>query len=233
MHRLLKSEVGPFPEPVFPQGIDLEVEERRARARLYPVTVLYTSGFFTLMTLAYRSSRLADSLGFAAMGAASWPLVEYLVHRYLLHGAFPKAGGLLRRSLHRLFDASHADHHARPWDGMYINGHFDTLFAAALMVPLSLLAPPYTASVWVATLFVCYVAEEWIHHALHFGNVRWAYFQYIRRRHLFHHSRHGAGVAYGITSGIWDGVLRTRIPSRERRLLLARLRPRPGTVAGP
>jgi len=110
---------------------------------------------------------------------------------------------------------------------MYINGHYDTLLAAAVLVPLSLLAPAYTASVWVATLLVCYTAEEWIHHATHFWNFRSTYFQYIRRRHLFHHSRHGAGVAYGITSGIWDGVLRTRIPSRERRLLQPRLRPRP------
>jgi cyclopropane-fatty-acyl-phospholipid synthase len=227
LHTLLKSEVGPFPEPAFPQGIDLELEDRRARGRLYPVTVVYAVGFLVLLTLAYRSSQLADSLGFVALGVASWTLVEYLVHRYLLHGVFPRGPGLLRRGMHELFDASHADHHARPWDGMYINGHYDTLLAAAVLVPLSLLAPAYTASVWVATLLVCYTAEEWIHHATHFWNFRSTYFQYIRRRHLFHHSRHGAGVAYGITSGIWDGVLRTRIPSRERRLLQPRLRPRP------
>ena len=33
MSRLLKSEVGPFPEPVFPQGIDLGAEDRKARGR--------------------------------------------------------------------------------------------------------------------------------------------------------------------------------------------------------
>ena len=232
MSRLLKSEVGPFPEPVFPQGIDLGAEDRKARRRLYPVTVIYTLGLLVLMTLAYRSSQFARALGFAALGVASWTLVEYLVHRYILHGAFPKGKGLVRRSLHHLFDASHADHHARPWDGMYINGHVDTVFAAAVMVPLSSLAPRYTASVWVATLLGCYVAEEWAHHAMHFWNFRGTYFQYIRRRHLYHHSRHGAGLAYGITSGIWDWVLRTRIPSRERRMLLPPLRPGPGTAAG-
>jgi cyclopropane-fatty-acyl-phospholipid synthase len=181
------------------------------------------------MTLAYRSSNLQRGLRFAALGVASWTLAEYLVHRYVLHGVFPRGPGFLRSSLHHLFDASHADHHARPWDGMHINGHIDTLFAAAVMAPFSLLAPPYTASVWVATLLVCYAAEEWLHHAMHFWNLRWTYFQYIRRRHLYHHSRHGVGTAYGITSGIWDMALRTRIPARARRMLLPRLRPRPDT----
>jgi sterol desaturase/sphingolipid hydroxylase (fatty acid hydroxylase superfamily) len=232
VYTLLKSEVGPWPEPSFPQGIDLEAEDRKARRRLYPVTVIYTLGFLLLMTMAYRSSHLARSLWFVALGVASWTLAEYLVHRYILHGAFPKGPGLVRRGLHILFDASHADHHARPWDGMYINGHVDTLFAAAVMLPLSLLAPPYTASVWVATLLLCYAAEEWVHHAMHFWTFRWSYYEYIRRRHLYHHSRHGVGVAYGITSGIWDGVLRTRIPARERELLLPRLPSRQGPAVG-
>ncbi len=226
MYTLLKSTAGSFPAPSFPRGIDLELEERKARRRLYPVTVVYPLGLLILMTLAFRSSRLARGFGFGLLGVASWPLVEYLVHRHVLHGVFPKGQSLFRRCLHQLFDASHADHHARPWDGLYINGHLDTLLAATVMVPLSLLAPRYSASVWVATLLVCYVAEEWVHHATHFCNFRWTYFQYVRRRHLYHHSPRGAGVAYGITSGIWDCVLRTRIPWRERRLL----HPRPDTV---
>src|SRR5207247_1260451 len=102
MYTLLKSEVGPFPEPLFPAGVD----------------------------------------------------------RYILHGVCPKRGGLLRRGLHYLFDASHADHHARPWDGNYVNGHLDTLWAALVLVPLSFIAPVHTAPVWVGTVFLCHAAEE-------------------------------------------------------------------------
>ena len=97
MYTLLKSEVGPYPEPDFPQGIDLEAEDHKARQRLYPVTVVYTLGFFLVLTLAYRSSHLGRALGFAALAVASWTLVEYLVHRYVLHGVFPKGPGLVRR----------------------------------------------------------------------------------------------------------------------------------------
>ena len=60
------------------------------------------------------------------------------------------------------------------------------------------------------------MAEEWAHHAMHYGNYRWRYFQYVRRRHLYHHSRHGVGTAYGITSDFWDKVFGTRIPLPQR-----------------
>ena len=219
MYTLLKSEVGAFPEPSFPGGIDLPAEDRRARGRLYPVTVLYFTFLVTLLGLAFRSSNGLRALGFAALGFAVWTLVEYLSHRYVMHRVFPKGPGLRRRVLHYLFDASHADHHARPWDGLYINGHLDTLLVSGVLVPLSFLAPSHTASVSVATFFGCYAAEEWVHHALHFWNLDLSYFQYLRRRHLYHHSRHGVGVAYGITSGIWDAVFGTRIPAAERQRL--------------
>ena len=47
MYTLLKSEVGPFPEPEFPQGIDLELEDGKARRRLYPWTFALFRGELT------------------------------------------------------------------------------------------------------------------------------------------------------------------------------------------
>jgi sterol desaturase/sphingolipid hydroxylase (fatty acid hydroxylase superfamily) len=70
----------------------------------------------------------------------------------------------------------------------------------------------------VATLFACYLAEEWLHHAMHFKNFKNPYFRYVRSHHLYHHSRHGAGLAYGITSGIWDVILGTRDRQPERQV---------------
>jgi hypothetical protein len=216
---MLKSEVGPFPEPRFPQGIDLAAEERRARRRLYPVTLLYVAYFILSLALAARSSHAVRALWFVATGAFGWTLVEYLVHRHVLHGVFPGRNGLFSLCLHHLFDGSHSDHHARPWDGMHINGHLDTVYAAAVFMPLSLLAPAASASIWVATIFLCYTVEEWAHHAMHFWNFEWAYFRYVRGRHLYHHSRHGVGIAYGITCGVWDTAFGTPIPARQRALL--------------
>lgn len=223
MYTLLKSEVGPFPAPLFPKGIDLKVEDRRARRRLYPVTVIYAVQLAVIMGFALRGPHARTALGCAALAVILWVPAEYWYHRYLLHGIFPNRGGIIRRTLHYLFDASHADHHARPWDGMYINGHVDSLLFAVIAMPLTFLAPYYTAPVLLTGLLACYTAEEWIHHATHFWNFKWRYFQYIRRRHMFHHTRFGVGLAYGISNGIWDVVAGTRIPAEHRR----KLSPRP------
>jgi len=226
MHTLLKSEAGSWPEPVFPSGVDLALEASRSRRRMYPVTVIYSAYLAAVLAGAWRAELVSRALAFSVAGILLWTVTEYLVHRFVLHVAFPAGGRWPGRVLHRLFDASHADHHAQPWDGYHINGHLDTLFVAAWLVPLTFLAPPYTASVAVAALFAGYVAEEWAHHAMHYRNDPWRYFQYVRRRHLYHHSRHGVGTAYGITSDFWDRVFRTRIPSPHRERLLPARRPR-------
>ena len=84
-----------------------------------------------------------------------------------------------------------------------MNGHLDTLWVAMAFVPLTFLAPYYTVPLFVATLFACYLFEEWLHYAMHFKHYKNRYFQYVRSHHLYHHSRKGAGLAYGMTSGIW------------------------------
>jgi hypothetical protein len=231
VYTLLKSEAGSWPEPVFPPGVDLGLEAAHSRGRMYPVTLVYTALLLGLLGAAWHASQLSRALAFSIAGLALWTFMEYAVHRWVLHVAFPPLGSWPRRVLHAAFDAAHVDHHAKPWDGYHINGHLDTLWVAAALVPLSLLAPAHTASLAVAGLFAGYVAEEWAHHAMHYGNYRWRYFQYVRRRHLYHHSRHGVGTAYGITSDFWDWVFSTRIPLPQRRLLLpARATRQPAAV---
>ena len=127
MHTLQKSIVGPFPEPLIPKDVDPRVEAGKARRRLVPVTVLYAPLFLVVAFLSFRSAHPAVAFGFFLLGTLLYTPLEYWIHRYLLHGVFPDEGGSVARLLHRLFDASHADHHARPWDGMYMNGHLDTV----------------------------------------------------------------------------------------------------------
>ena len=210
MHTLQKSMVGPFPELVTPRGIDPRVEAAKARRRLRPITIIYTPLILVLAIASFRSPHPAEAFAFVILGVVLYTPFEYFIHRHILHGVFPDAGGPISRILHRLFDASHADHHARPWDGMYMNGHLDTLWVALVFVPLSFLAPYYTLPVFVATQFACYLFEEWLHYAMHFKHYKNRYFQYVRTHHLYHHSRQGAGLAYGMTSGIWDVILGTR-----------------------
>lgn len=220
--QVLKSRDGiPAPTPP-PPGVDLAKEARTARSRFYPVTVAYTAYALVILAVGLGKDRWTTVL-FVMAGVTCWTLVEYLVHRYILHGRFPKGSGWASRMLHRVFDSSHGDHHLRPWDGRHINGAFDTIPFAVILALTSFLARVPTLPVFMATILQCYVVEEWIHYSVHFHHFRWRYFHYIRKHHLYHHGARGRDVAFGLSSGIWDAGLGTRIPSEDRK----RLRRRP------
>jgi hypothetical protein len=207
-----KSKIG-LPEPLWPQNVDMRAEAAKARRRLLPVTALYTSASVVTLTLVARSGRsLPVAAVFLVAGAASWTLLEYLAHRYVLHGPFPDGPRPWQRFLHRQFDHLHVAHHERPWDGNHINGSIrDTLHFVVLLGGLASLAPLNTLPVFMVGLVQSYVIEEWVHHLVHYANFNSRYFRYIRRHHLYHHSRHGSRLAFGLTSHVWDVVWGTPV----------------------
>jgi sterol desaturase/sphingolipid hydroxylase (fatty acid hydroxylase superfamily) len=207
----------------FPGSVRREDEARKARRRLYPVSVLYSAYSLTTLGVALRGPHRWAAVGCFSGGIVVWTAVEYLVHRYVLHGRFPDGPGVVRRFLHRYFDHLHWEHHKRPWDGNHVNGTTrDTLPFVLVLVALSFLAPLHTGPAFVAGVLQAYIVEEWIHHSVHFCTFKGRYFQYIRRHHMYHHSPRGIDVAFGLTSGMWDVVWRTRISKDDRHLLHGR-----------
>ena len=219
--------------------VRLRREAGKACRRLYPGTAFYTTYSLAMLWLALRSSQRLMALWYFSGGMAAWTMLEYVVHRYVLHGRFPEGRGPVRWFTHKYLDPLHWEHHARPWDGEHINGRIrDTLPFAALFAAVAWLAPFETAPMFVAGLLQAYVIEEWVHHSVHFYHFRNRYFRYIRRHHLYHHSPKGSEVGYGLTSGVWDVIWGTRIPEADRRALysyrkaaLRRLRPPISSVA--
>jgi hypothetical protein len=206
-----------------------EVEARRSRHRLYPVSVLYTSYAFFALVLGLGSSQPLAAAASFLLGAAVWTLIEYLVHRHILHGRFPDGPGWFQHFLHKSFDHLHWEHHKRPWDGNHINGTVkDTLPFVAPVALASWLVPAWSLPVFVAGILQAYVIEEWVHHSVHFYQFDNLYFRYIKRHHLYHHSPRGMNIAFGLTNGFWDVVYDTRIPPDVRHALYAPLHvPRP------
>ena len=210
---------------VTPASIRWAEEARRSRHRLYPVTVVYTLTSLAALAHALRGRPGAAALSWL-LGVAFWTWLEYMVHRHILHGTFPDGPGM-RHWTHRLFDHLHVEHHERPWDGNHINGTIrDT---GPFLLPAFLLAlalPPHTLLAFLAGLVQAYVAEEWVHHSVHFYTFDNLYFRYIKKHHLYHHSRRGREIAFGLTSGLWDAALGTRIPAEIRTALYGPLRTR-------
>ena len=93
---VLKSRDG-IPRPITPPpGVDMTEEARTARSRFYPMTVAYTAYALAVATVAFREDGRMAALSIGA-GVVAWTLVEYLVHRHVLHGRFPSGRGWLRR----------------------------------------------------------------------------------------------------------------------------------------
>ena len=191
-----------------------------ARSRLYPLTVFYTLYAMAVFILGARTRHPWFAVGFYMVGCFTWTLVEYLFHRYVLHGRFPPGKGLIRKFLHERLDPLHWDHHKRPFDGSHISGELkDILPLFFVAAPISFLFPFYTAPMMLAGVVQGYVAEEWLHYALHFSKSRLPLFRGIKKYHLYHHSPRGIDKGYGITTPFWDRVFDTRFPESVRRSL--------------
>jgi sterol desaturase/sphingolipid hydroxylase (fatty acid hydroxylase superfamily) len=202
--------------------MQIALEARKARHRLYPVSIVYSLFSFAAMAIALQR-RAFVAAAFYVLGVIFWTALEYWAHRYLLHGRFPDGPGVFQHFLHRYFDHLHWEHHKRPWDGNHINGTLaDTLPFVVPLALLSSLLPIETMAASLAGLLQAYIVEEWVHHSVHFYRFRGRYFRYIKAHHLYHHSPKGMNVAYGLSNGFWDIVCGTRISVPIRRALYER-----------
>jgi len=68
-----------------------------ARHRLYPLTVFYTLYAMVVLAIAFSTTHPWTAVAFFSAGCVTWTLVEYLFHRYVLHGRFPPGKGVIRR----------------------------------------------------------------------------------------------------------------------------------------
>ena len=190
-----------------------EVEARRARRRLYPVSILYTTYGLTVLAHGLESSRPGSAVLAFLLGIAVWTLVEYLVHRYVLHGRSPTDPGSSSISSTRTSTTSTGSTTSAPGTGTTSAAPSRTRCRSSWpRGPAAFLAPVWSVPVFVAGILQAYVVEEWVHHSVHFSSSSERYFRYIKRHHLYHHSPKGMAIAYGLTNGFWDIVYDTRIP---------------------
>lgn len=140
--------------------------------------------------------RLAN-LALVPVGLVIWTLVEYLLHRFLLHGMKP-------------FSVWHADHHQRP---TALLGS-PTLMSASIILLLGFLPTLYFGNLWRACALTCgisigYFAYGAVHHATHHWRAENAWSRRRKQWHALHHSSAMEPGHYGVTTGIWDRLFGT------------------------
>lgn len=188
-------------------------QARISRRRLYPITLFYGLYSIAVTILVARSRHSLSGMIFFALGIAVWTLVEYLFHRYVLHGRFPPGKGFVRRFMHERLDPLHWEHHERPFEGVHVSGKLSDLIPLfAVAAPVSFAFPVYTMPILLSGVTQGYVAEHWLHHAMHFCNFNNGYFRAVKRYHLYHHSPRGIERGFGVSSWFWDIVFKTEFP---------------------
>lgn len=141
----------------------------------------------------------AFALGLLA-GALGWTLLEYIVHAGLGHGLKGKL----------MVSREHLHHHA---DINYFSPLRAKLQGAVPVLSILLLATHQLggwafASGFVLAISGAWAFYEWLHEAIHVSGPRGPYSRWAARHHLHHHFSK-PGRNHGVTTPLWDWLLRT------------------------
>jgi sterol desaturase/sphingolipid hydroxylase (fatty acid hydroxylase superfamily) len=155
------------------------------------------------------------SVGAAFLGAATWTLLEYGMHRFLGHD---------RRTYPNPFAGEHTRHHS---EGDYFAPTWKkAVVALAAFVLVGTLAAAVAGStygpVYALSFVAMYLTYEVIHRRAHTHPGFGAYGRLIRRHH-FHHHFMNPRANHGVTTPFWDVVFgtlespgRVRVPEKLR-----------------
>jgi cyclopropane-fatty-acyl-phospholipid synthase len=132
-------------------------------------------------------------MSFVLIGLVGWTAIEYIFHRFILHGLQP-------------FKSWHLEHHQRPTALICL----PTVVSAALIVTLVFLPALLLWGLWCAcavTLGVLtgYLAYTITHHATHHWHSDNTWIKKRKRWHAIHHHVEQVGY-YGVTTSFWDYV---------------------------
>jgi sterol desaturase/sphingolipid hydroxylase (fatty acid hydroxylase superfamily) len=137
-----------------------------------------------------------------------YPLVEYLMHRYVLHSRF-----LYRhKATAALWKRIHFDHHQNPNDLAVLFGALyttlPTIFAIATPVGW-LIGGPAGGAAAFATALILFSLYEFCHCIQHLPfTPRYQWLRSLKKHHLAHHF-HSEQGNFGITSFVWDRAFDT------------------------
>jgi len=169
----------------------------------YLYTLLSTGLGLAAMISETRS--LTSILFLCLTGVLTWGLMEYCLHRFVLHFDAQSEKG------RNFVYAIHLSHHANP------KATDDLFVSLRLSIPLALcycsLAWALIGS-WQATAYLFigliagYFSYEYLHYQAHHRAPRLRVFRYLKKYHLLHHHQTSA-LRFGVTSPVFDYLFGT------------------------
>jgi sterol desaturase/sphingolipid hydroxylase (fatty acid hydroxylase superfamily) len=157
----------------------------------YAVVVLILSAAVVVLC---PYERWLGSAALVLLGFVGWSIVEYVIHRFVLHGLSP-------------FCQWHAEHHARPLALIsaptVLSG---ALIATLVFLPAYLLGGRWAAMALTLGVLAGYLAYAAAHHATHHWQPASKWSRQRKLWHALHHRHAQEGCCYGVSTDLWDHV---------------------------
>lgn len=128
-------------------------------------------------------------------GLFIWTLVEYIMHKYAYHVIKGPA------------EKGHLMHHDRPYDLMGVPWYITLVAYLGAFYGLSYVFSPAHLAVYMAFIWLGYIAYCIVHHAIHHWKFENKLFKKLKKHHYIHHARDTKNI--GIVTTFWDHIFRT------------------------
>lgn len=181
-----------------------------ARNHFRAIMAIYPAAFVVLLGFGALRLGIGDWawLLWLAAGLLLWTLIEYGMHRFVFHYWAPK---VRPRQV-----PPHLRHHETPREAEFILTpiSFSLPMAAVVAGGLRLALGSWErAATVIAGVIAGYLAYEILHLRMHTSSSSGALIQWMRRHHFRHHFI-DPDACFGVTTPLWDVVLRT-FPQRD------------------
>ena len=154
----------------------------------------------TFLVIASPRGRLPGIVGFAFLGLGGWTLIEYGLHRFVLHGLQP-------------FRRWHAAHHQRPTALICTPTILSaTVIAALVFLPALVFGNLWGACALTLGLLTGYFAYGVTHH----WRADNLWLKQCKTWHALHHHNVEQPGCFGVTTGFWDRVFGTARQSHRK-----------------
>ena len=170
--------------------------------------VAIASGITVIVSLVRDPAPLLPTLAACVLAFFIYPVVWYLLHRFILHSRWMWKSPLTAGTWKRI----HYDHHSDPNNLKVL---FGALYTTLPTVAIATMPVGYALAGWTGALaalttgVVQTCVYEYFHCIQHLGyQPKWEWVREMKRFHMAHHFHNEHGN-YGITNLWWDKVIGT------------------------